>query len=399
VRDAVLVVGDGPSGWAAAAACATAGLPVVLLGPHPDRPWRSTFGAWIDEVDPVGLGDVFARRYERPVVRTDRNAFTLDRPYGIFDNDALKAALAARAPFRIVTGVARRVEHDHDGSTVELASGAVLEAGVVIDASGHRPALAQRPIDGAAWQVAFGIVGRFEPPPLGITFMDWRPVPGSGPPPTFCYAMDLGNGVALVEETVLAIRPATPPSALRERLERRLVQAGVAVRERLAVEQVRFPMGGPLPARGSRVVPFGAAAGMVHPASGYQVAASLQRAPALGGAVAAAVSDRDATPDAVVRAGWDAVWPRHRSRERALHAFGLEVLLRLDQDGIQRFFETFFGLPQSHWSSYLSGAPSPLSVARTMLAVARRLPPRERRAVLHTAVGPDGVAAMRGLTR
>jgi lycopene cyclase-like protein len=395
----VLVVGDGPAGWAVASACATAGLPVVLLGPHPDRDWRNTYGAWVDEIEPLGLGDVFACRYERPVVRTDRGARRLERPYGILDNGALRATLAARAPFRVVTGVARRVGHDRDGATVELASGAVLSAGVVVDATGHRPALVDRPLDGAAWQVAYGLVGRFDPAPVGMTLMDWRTVAGPARPPTFCYAMDLGDGIGLIEETVLASRPAATTRALAERLDRRLAQEGVTVRERVAVERVRFPMGGPLPASGSRVVPFGAAAGMVHPATGYQVAAGLRRAPDLAGALAAAARARDATPEALARAGWGAVWPRRRRRERALHAFGLEVLLRLDQDGVQRFFEAFFALPVHQWSAYVSGARSPRAVARTMLAVARRLPPRERRAVLSAAAGREGLTVVRRLAR
>ena len=46
-------------------------------------------------------------------------------------------------------------------------------------------------------------------------------------------------------------------------------------------ERYSFPMGGPLPRRGQRVVGVGATARMVHPASGYMVGYALRCIPAM----------------------------------------------------------------------------------------------------------------------
>lgn len=398
MRETVLVVGAGPAGRAAAAACAEAGLPVVLVDPDPARPWPHTYGAWHDEIVRDLRDDVLARRYDAPVVRTGRHdPIVLPRTYALLDNEALHAALRERlhaAGGREIAGRARRIIADADGAVVTLDHGRALEIGVVIDAAGHRPALlAAGAGPPPAWQTAYGVVGRFDPapvPPGGACFMDWRP-PGraAGAHATFSYVLDLGDGMTLVEETALAARPAVPLDALQGRLDARLERDGTTLVERVAVERVRFPMGGPLPRRSDRVIGFGAAAGMVHPATGYQVAAALDRAPALAAALAAA-SAQHATPAAAAAAGWDAVWPVAELRARALHRFGLEVLLRFDQARMAGFFEAFFSLPPSRWSAFVSRRASGLAVARAMAAVARRLPPGLRASVVGSAFHAEG---------
>jgi lycopene cyclase-like protein len=405
VRDNVVVVGAGPAGRAAAAACASASLSVTLVAPDPGRPWRNVYGAWADELTGADRA-VAASRYPGPVVRTDRvGGRVLGRTYVRLDNVALQDGLRARAArhgARDVAAAARHVTHDRDGSWVELADGRRLAAGVVVDASGHRPALAAPGRGPApAWQVAYGIVGRFDPPVVpagGMVLMDWRTRGGaSGQVPTFCYSLDLGAGRALVEETVLAGRPAPRMAGLRSALEARLQRDGITVVETAAVERVRFPMGGAPPPRGQRVVAFGAAAGMVHPATGYQVAAALRTAPYLAAGLAGALGRAPARPEDVAAAGWAAVWPAERLRQRALHAFGLEVLLRFDVAALQRFFEAFFDLPEPWWRAYVSGAASAAPVARAMLAVAARLPARQRLDLAGAALGPAGARLLAGL--
>lgn len=204
--------------------------------------------------------------------------------------------------------------------------------------------------------------------------------------PTFLYAMDLGGGRFFVEETSLARRPALGFDVLEARLRRRLAAAGAVLDETLAVERCLFPMGQPLPSRRQLVVGYGAAAGMVHPATGYQVGAALQRAPRLASAVVSALDAKGANPASVAAAGWAAVWPVDLVRQRALHQFGLATLLRLDADQLRTFFRTFFDLPTSQWRGYLSGADSAQAVAKTMLALFARAPARLRLALARAAL-------------
>ncbi len=120
-------------------------------------------------------------------------------------------------------------------------------------------------------------------------------------------------------------------------------------------------------------VRFGAAAGMIHPATGYSVASSLRAAER----VAVAARERlvrpgpvDPSADAAVVA--DAVWPRHLRRTRRLHDFGLDVLLGMDAAEIRAFFQAFFDLPPERWAPYLRIDTPPTELARIMTAVFRQ---------------------------
>jgi lycopene beta-cyclase len=175
----------------------------------------------------------------------------------------------------------------------------------------------------------------------------------------------------LVEETVLAARPAVDPSMLRARLEHRLGPDGrELVDAALRSESVRIPMGGPIPAPSQAVVRFGAAAGFVHPATGYSVAASIRAAPR----VAAAIAEGDDV--------WRAVWPRAHRRARALHDYGLERILRLDADDTRAFFDAFFDLPADRWGEYLRVDTTPAAVASVMRGVFSGSPPTVRRRLM-----------------
>jgi len=52
----------------------------------------------------------------------------------------------------------------------------------------------------------------------------------------------------------------------------------------------------------------------------------------------------------------DSVWPRPLRRTRRLHGYGLEVLLRLDQDELATFFDAFFDLCGLYGGVYLDTA-------------------------------------------
>ncbi|VFA97231.1 lycopene cyclase family protein [Nocardia cyriacigeorgica] len=345
-RPDVVVCGLGPAGRALAHRCLARGLSVSVVDPAPQRTWTATYAAWADELpgwlDPAAV----AATIEQPVAWGGRE-HRIDRRYAVLDTGRLQQSLdltGARVHADRVTDLTRH--------TVTLASGPVLRAERVIDARG----LARSPA--RAEQTAYGIVVEGERcagvQPL---FMDWRLDNGAPAqaPRSFLYAVPLGAGAMLWEETCLAGRPALDQRTLAERLHQRLRVRGIEVDGREPVERVRFPVTGARPGR----TRFGAAGGFIHPATGYSVAAALDAADTV------AAGGSPAPPSARVVHG--------------LREAGLRALLRLPSEQLPEFFDAFFDLPVPVQRTYLSGRTDVAGTAAAMRTLFLRLPGPLRR--------------------
>jgi len=377
----VVVIGDGPAGSALARACHARGIEVALVGD--DAAWTATYSTWTDDlVDAEGVAlldvDAVSATENHEVWAYGAKPHRLPRTYATLDNDRLRAELREEVTHRIarVTDVVVAKVTSSAGHRLELDDGGAIVARVVVDATGWPSRFARRSGEQApAWQTALGVV--LAEPPTGDlgqpTFMDFRRVLGPdgaastiGPHgvTTFCYSLPMAEGW-LVEETVLAARPAIEPIALLPRLAARLGRHPDSVlADAVRTEYVRIPLGGSRPDPDQPIIAFGAAAGYVHAATGFSVAASIRAAPrvavAIGRALAASAGVADPAPIA------DAVWPGWMRRTRVLHDYGLEVLLDLDDDEVRSFFDAFFDLPLSDWTAYLRVDTSPGEVSAVM---------------------------------
>ncbi|MCS5704645.1 lycopene cyclase family protein [Synechococcus sp. FGCU-3] len=379
----VLVVGGGPAALCIAAAMASEGLRVVLLAPHdPRAPWPNTYGIWGDEVDALGLAHLLAHRWSNTVSyfgagdpdpsHPANQPTAHHRDYGLFDKLKLQEhwlTCCDAHGVQLLQGTAQqlRVESGHaqaigDVSVVTAVDGSEHYARLVVDATGHAPLLVRRPDEGpVAGQAAYGIVGRFSIPPVEtaqFVLMDYRSdhlTPSQRQePPTFLYAMDLGEGRFFVEETSLALAPPVPYDTLKARLLQRLAHRGIDVLEVEHEEFCLFPMNLPLPDLKQPVLGFGGAASMVHPASGYMVGSLLRRAPGVAAAVKQAMVEASASPAALADSGWLALWSLPLRRKHALYQFGLEKLMRFPEGQLRAFFATFFALPGALWYGFLA---------------------------------------------
>ena len=331
----VAVAGSGPAGWATAAALAEVGVDTVLVAPAPGEVWPATYGCWVDELEPIGLRSIV--RTSWPSVRVvGHREHAVPRAYAVLDNARLHQVLSeafGRAGGRPVVGTAVGAQHFGWGSRLLLADDRPMAVRLIVDATGGgRQGLLRQAGPPRAHQTAFGLLARSDRPPVpagSCTLMDWSqadPVgTGGDPRPTFLYALDLGDGRVLVEETALAASPPMAADELRRRLAVRLAGWGTTPTEVLGEEHVRIPLGGPLP-RVQAVAATGAAAGLVHPATGYSVAAGLQVAPRLAEAVRRSL-DAGHEADRLAAAVWSAVWPPSRRRARRLEQVGLSRLL------------------------------------------------------------------------
>ena len=75
-----------------------------------------------------------------------------------------------------------------------------------------------------------------------------------------------------------------------------------------------IPVGGPLPVAQQPITAFGAAANLVHPATGYSIARSLREAPAFAQEVASLLRKQQAVGD-TAESVWDALWPQEKRRQ------------------------------------------------------------------------------------
>lgn len=371
----VLVAGGGPAGWAIAGACARLGLDTTLVDPAPHRDWRSTYGAWCAEL-PAELAATVAAVGRGSAIGAVRHDVGWD--YTVLDNRALREALASPG----IHVRAGRVRPDDADS-----------AAVVVDATGQRRSLlggARRPP--AAEQTAVGVVVAAEVAaplvePGRALFMDWRPRHGERGWPSFLYGVPVADGRVLLEETSLARRPGVGLAVLRRRLRTRLAGHGIEVGDR-AEERVRFVVDTPLPpwrTRGGRVLPFGAAAPLIHPATGFSVATALRLAPPLAAALRDGLDCGRADPAArAAAAGWRTVWSRRALAVHGLRRTGLEALLAMPPQQVPNFFDVFFELPQRHRWTYLTGREDFAGNAAAMRALFAASPwPLRRRLVLH----------------
>ena len=382
----VLVVGGGPAGLALAGACGRLGLTTGVLDPAPERPWTATYGMFSRE-PPVDLpASVFAARAAgRAIALTEHQ---LGWEYAVLDVPALRAHLASQLTgVRIHTG---RAVGSPERGVVALADGTHLRASVVVDAAGRwRPLDRTSPGSAPAEQTAYGLIlGEDAAAPLitpgDALFMDWRADHGETGWPTFLYAVPLGGGQVLVEETSLARRPGLPLSTLRRRLHARLAHHDIRPREDARSEKVSFRVDHPRH-RGPGVLGFGAAAPLIHPATGFNVAASLTLAPQVADALAAHLPDG---PDKALAAAQETVWPLAAQVVHRLRRIGLEALLRMPPAEVPGFFEQFFSLPDADRWTYLTARDDLRGNAATLTRLFLMSNSRLRRRLVLPAVLP-----------
>ncbi|MCP2317485.1 lycopene beta-cyclase [Nocardia amikacinitolerans] len=320
------VVGLGPTGRALAHRAMRAGLRVIAIDPRPERLFPPTYSCWVDELPEWLPPSAIGARIEAPTVWT-KTEHRIPRPYCVLSKQGLYDALSLDDA-EVIAARATRV----DGHEVELADGTVLRADTVFDTRGL-PALGQRRAASAHGifvdaETAAPMVGEGE----GL-LLDWRPENGAGQdaPPSFLYAVPIGDGTVIFEETSLGLRCGMPQHVLRERTLNRLAAHGIRLTGTEPSEAAHYPLDQPPPKKGvARAIPFGSRGGMMHPCTGYSVADSLAL---VDTAVTALTEGRDPI---------DALWPWRARLVYWMRMRGLWGLGRLTTDQSIAMFEAFF---------------------------------------------------------
>ncbi|XP_038903701.1 capsanthin/capsorubin synthase, chromoplastic-like isoform X2 [Benincasa hispida] len=263
------------------------------------------------------------------------------------------------------------IKHQEFESSVSCNDGTEIKANLVIDASGFASKFTEysksKPRN-CGFQIAHGILAEVERHPFDLNkmvLMDWRDTHLGNEPylrqdnkksPTFLYAMPFDSNLIFMEETSLVGRPALPYTEVKRRMAARLRHLGIKVKRILEEEKCVIPMGGPLPEMPQAAVAAGGVAGMVNPATGYAVVGGMAAAPRVARMAAEGLGGggRMIRGRALQGRVWEGVWPMEKRSVREFYCFGMETLVRLDLDGMRRFFDAFFDLEPFYWEGFLS---------------------------------------------
>lgn len=404
----VLIIGAGPAALRLAAACCNAGLTTACVAPSPTARWVNNYGAWSDELEGLDVPEATVRmKWDSTVVHVPET-IVLPRSYTHFSTPQLQQWLLQEAQQHgatLHTGTVAAVTHHSSHSTAVLQSGDMLSARIIVDASGHAGGFVRRARSGASsWQCAFGAllhVPNGHPWALNqMVLMDFRLPPSASADwqetPTFLYAMPFDRNHVFVEETSLV--HSTPPSmdVLSSRLKLRLQDMDVHGAS-LDTERCRIRMTAPPVVHGQRIMAYGAAADMVHPATGYQLIRALHGAAPVAAAMATALQQHD--PKRAALAAWDMLWPTSRRKSWALYRFGADILAGLNHAQTQLFFSTFFSLPPHQWQGFHSATQPPADVARAMTTFFLHAPSPIRGRLLNAGLSRSGASLLQAMAQ
>jgi lycopene beta-cyclase len=322
----------------------------------------------------------------RPYVRVDRiklQALMRDRYLA-----AGGIGIDAKVPtYRIANNLFQgdSILHASSGSTVSLDNGDKLECKVIVDATGFESRLVARETPFYArqnfltvpvgYQIAYGFIAHVDS--LGpydydaMTLFDYRSDHLSDPKsikdgsdrPTFMYTMPLGKlpdgGYRVFfEETSLVGRGKRRLGfeECKERAMKRLAYHNIKVFGIEEEELCYIPMGGELPDASQRIIAFGAAANMVHPATGYQACRMLSSVSDIATIISDGVQANQ-PPDQISANAYRSLWNRKSRKQRDFQVFGGDFLMEQNIDNIRGFFTSFFVLDMPVWSGFLAGYP------------------------------------------
>jgi lycopene cyclase-like protein len=368
---------------------------------------------WKPQAAALGILDAVKRTWSHPGIVTEDGRRAIGVPYVLLDNERLRQKLLQRIAAgdgRIVTGRVAGMTYE-PRRAVLMERQAPVAADVVVDASGATPVLATSSPVARSWQSAYGVLAEVEALPWSsdeMVLMDFRhrfPAPAS-----FLYVLPMGGNRVFLEETVLSSPQPLGYGTLSSRLDERLDAMGIRIVRRLGEERVCIPMGQGLAPASQPVVAFGAAAGLMHPATGYSLAATLELAPTLADTLAAGLERGD--PEGATRDAWQALLPPSRRRAHFLTRIGHQVFERLEADVLARALSAFFAQPTAWWLAFMSGTSGSFQrmrgmggtglhlgvrhqarVARTLLSLGLSLPTRaEPAALVDVAVSKEEVA-------
>ncbi len=266
----ILILGSGPAALCLASELASQKLNISCISnKSPHTKWSNTYGIWASELEDLGLDSLLSHRWSNTISFFGSGSNSKGNiptehsyDYGLINREAFQNKLLNKCNgIKWFNETAIEIIFENNISQVKCKSGLKLKSRLVIDASGHKSKFIKRPKSKqVAQQAAYGVVGKFSSPPVKkdqFVLMDYRSDHLNKAellqPPSFLYAMDLGNNIFFVEETSLASYPPLSKDHLKERLISRLNRKGIFIEEIMHEEDCLFPMNLPLPYKNQEI--------------------------------------------------------------------------------------------------------------------------------------------------
>lgn len=403
----IFIAGSGPSALALAENTSREGLSTMVASPTFGERWIPNYGAWYADIERLGLGLCVEESWISPLVHLGlEKTFDLSSRYAKFSTPQLQTLLEYRCNRIGVQFLCKKVvhvEHLKKQSLVVFSDGDKISCRVFVDATGFSSSFLARPSQATStvgFQTAYGMLLEVHETNWErgeMCLMDYRFPKGLSSEqrdswnqiPTFLYALPLGKNLVFLEETCLVSTNPISYNMLKERLHKRISAMNIKPKRVIDEEHCLIAMGGPQPLLQQRNLGFGAAAGMVHPATGYQLTRCLSTAPKVARALHLGLEHDD--PFEAVCLAWKEIWSKDSSRCWDMYQFGMEVLCSLSLLETQEFFQAFFSIPKDLWSGFLSANASPFAVSKAMAHVFMQGSPAMRKKLTQKAMNPRGL--------
>lgn len=382
----VVVMGCGPAGLGIAAQCARKGLTTMCISPSLDTPWQHNYACWIDDVADLSFAVPFTKTWPKVAVFLDKTRqHLIERPYGLINNTGLKNKLCndfVQNGGKFLKAVATSVTSQNTCLSTQT-SGLEIKSRLVIDATGQSSRLSPR--IGRGERSAQRAVGAWSSQishpfdPEIFVLMDFRNDrteinPSTDTSPTFLYAMPMSVDQVYLEETSLQQKPGMSFDTLVSRLAHRFACVRVPMPDISEFRKTHIFMDIPPSKHRNGVVAFGAAAGLVHPATGYSVSISLFRSRKIAEAIASGLLNKKMAPERLAKSVQKTLWSRRDKVQFLFFQIGAEFIRTLTLHETRSFFYAFFCIPVSSQRVFFRGKMSILVFMRIGATMLRHLP-------------------------
>lgn len=377
----VVVLGGGPAALTVAAATARKGLGVLLAARSWATPWSKTFGSFALANQGAPWTELASQ--QNPIFLLGSGpAQHLGATYLRFDTARLQAALVEEARAQGVDFLpenfvaCRAGVHNYQ---VEFER-TTLSAQFLLDATGVSALQAEEAI---GYQTAYGIWIESPPPALSsgeMRMMDFSLIESGIP--TFAYVLRESNGLTFVQETQLCSKKPVPWPVLKNNLRARLRHLGWKESPHHGEEFCLIPLGIRRPSLRNQVIPFGAKAGFVQPATGYQLHHAIRKSEAVAGELASARADRESRVEELRERTLRSIWTTQERATFSLYEVGAEILMEMDSRQLAGFLSMFFESNSRLTLGFLEGNQSLSEASQTLFQVFSHAPLRMRRKLL-----------------